>query len=106
VSSSAVVSLFGIGAALLGFWVAARFPALGPQQVLSAVLVTAAVFVLQTPVLGLAGMLVVSLSPAAALLLVVLPSLTLLFWAAGCLVRSLVTFTAPDVVVSSRKEVV
>jgi hypothetical protein len=32
---------------------------------------------------------------AAALLLVILPSLTLLFWASGCLVRSLVMLAAP-----------
>jgi hypothetical protein len=32
---------------------------------------------------------------AVALLFVILPSLTLLFWGAGCLVRSLVLLAAP-----------
>jgi hypothetical protein len=33
--------------------------------------------------------------PAVALIFVVLPAFTLLFWASGCLVRSLVTLMAP-----------
>jgi hypothetical protein len=95
VGSSAVVLLYGIGTALLGFWVAARYPALGPQRVLPAVVVAAAAFVLQTPLLGLVRAVAASVNPAGALLLVVLPSLTLLFWATGCLIRSLITLAAP-----------
>jgi hypothetical protein len=94
-SSSGVVSLYGVGAALLAFWAVVRYPSLGPQRVLSAVVVAAAVFVLQTPLFGLVGVMVVAVNPAAALLLLVLPSLTLLFWAAGCLLRSLVALAAP-----------
>jgi hypothetical protein len=89
------VILFGLGAALLGFWAVARFPGAGPQSVKTALLVTVAVFVLQTPVLGLVSPVIGAYGVAAALLLVILPSLTLLFWASGCLVRSLVMLAAP-----------
>ena len=93
--SSAVVSCFGLGAALLGFWLVARFPHLGPQTVVSSLGVVAALVVLQSPLLVLSGPVSVSLGPPAALLLVVLPSLFALFWATGCLIRSLVSLAAP-----------
>jgi hypothetical protein len=89
------VSLFGLGAALLAFWAVARFPAIGPQTVKSALIVTVVVFVFQTPALGLVNPVVDDYGVPAALLAVVLPSLTVLFWACGCLVRSLVMLAAP-----------
>jgi len=55
----------------------------------------AAVVVFQSPMTGFVASVAASLGAAAALLLVVLPSLTLLFWASGCLVRSLVALIAP-----------
>ena len=90
-SSASIVSLFGVGAALLGFWAVMRFPAFGPQSVQSAMLLVVAVFVLQSPFLFLVGPVNAAAGPPAALLVVVLPSLVTLFWASGCLVRSLAT---------------
>jgi len=86
---------FAIGAALMAFWTVARFPSLGPQTFRSALLATVAVFMLQTPVAGIVGNVAASHGVPAALLLVVLPSLTLLFWTSGCLVRSIVAMIAP-----------
>ena len=93
--SSLIVPLYGAGAAALAFWAVARFPGAGPQSVKSALVVAAAVFVVQTPLLGLVGMVVNDYGVPVALLVVILPSLTLLFWGAGCLVRSLVMLAAP-----------
>jgi hypothetical protein len=95
VSSTLVLFAFAIGAALLAFWTAARYPSVGPQTFRSALLATVAVFMLQTPVAGIAGNVAASRGVPAALLLVVLPSLTLLFWTSGCLVRSIVAMIAP-----------
>jgi len=89
------VPLFGLGAALIGFWLGVRFPKIGPQSVHGALIVAAAMFVLQTPLLNLVSPVAVEIGTPAALLLVILPSLTLLFWATGCLVRSLVAVAAP-----------
>ena len=90
-SSGAVVPLFGLGAALLGFWLVLRFPGFGPQSVQAAMLLTVAFFVLQSPLLLLVGSVNRAAGPSVALLAVVLPSLGSLFWAAGCLVRNLAT---------------
>ena len=90
-SSASVVSLFGVGSALLGFWLVLRFPMFGPQSVQSAMLLVVAVFVLQSPFLVLVGPVSSTAGAPAALLTVVLPSLVGLFWSAGCLVRSLAT---------------
>jgi hypothetical protein len=87
--------VFAIGGALLAFWTVARFPSVGPQTFRSALLATVAVFMLQTPVAGIVGNVAASQGVPAALLLVVLPSLTLLFWTSGCLVRSIVAMIAP-----------
>ena len=88
-------SFFATGAALLAFWAVARFPSVGPQTFRTALLATAAAFVLMSPLPGIVASVAASSGAAAALLLVVLPSLTLLFWTTGCLVRSLVALAAP-----------
>ena len=90
-----VVAAFGAGSALIGFWAVARYPSFGPQRVGTALVAAIAAFVLQSPLLALMAPAVETVGPGGALLFVVLPSLTLLFWAAGCLVRSLVTLAAP-----------
>jgi hypothetical protein len=87
--------LFATGAALLGFWTVARFPSVGPQSFLSALLAIAATFVVMAPLPSVVASVAASTGAAEALLFVVLPSLTLLFWASGCLVRSLVALIAP-----------
>jgi hypothetical protein len=95
VNPTLTIACFGLGAAVVAFWLVARFPRLGPRSVRGALLVTAAAFVAQTPLLGLVDRAVSGLGVAGALLLVILPALTLLFWACGCLVRSLVSLAAP-----------
>jgi len=95
VDPSLVVSCFGLGSALLGFWAVARFPGLGPQRVASAIVLVAAAFVAESPLLALARPVIERAGVAEGLILVVLPSLTLLFWTSGCLVRSLVALTSP-----------
>jgi hypothetical protein len=95
VNATSVVLLFGVGAALLAFWIVARFPSIGPQTFRSAFLATVAVFMIQSPMAGIVASVAASYGVAAALMLVVLPSLTLLFWTSGCLVRSIVAMIAP-----------
>jgi hypothetical protein len=95
VNSTSAVLVFAIGAALLAFWIVTRFPSIGPQTFRSALIATVAVFMLQSPLAGIVGSVVASAGVAAALLFVVLPSLTLLFWTSGCLVRSIVAMIAP-----------
>ena len=90
-----VLSGFGLGAAAIAFWAVARFPDIGPRSVPSALALTVAAFVLQTPLLSFVDPAIASLGVAGALLLVILPSLLILFWASGCLVRSLVLLAAP-----------
>ena len=94
-SSASVVSLYAVGAALLAFWLVMRFPTFGPQSLHSAVLVVVAVFVIQSPIMLLVGPIQAAGGELAALLAVVLPSLLMLFWSAGCLVRNLATLISP-----------
>jgi hypothetical protein len=90
VSSTAVLLGYAVGAALLGFWAVARYPAFGPQSFGSALVATVAAFALLSEVPRIVAFAIASGGSAAALVLVVLPAFTLLFWASGCLVRSLV----------------
>jgi hypothetical protein len=94
-SAGLTLPMFGTGAAALAFWAVARFPTLGPQSVKSALLLAVAMFVLQTPLLRFVSPVLNAYGVWAALLFVILPSLTLLFWVSGCLVRSLVMLAAP-----------
>jgi hypothetical protein len=89
------VSVFGIGAAAIAFWAVVRFPRIGPQSLARAIVVAAVAFLVQTPALTLVGPAVDAYGVPTALLLVILPSLTVLFWATGCIVRSLVLLAAP-----------
>jgi hypothetical protein len=97
VGTTAVLAFFAVGAALLGFWSVARFPSFGPQTVPMALVGAAVAFGLQSPLRGLVTSVAVSRGVPAALLLVVLPSLRLLFWASGCVVRSLVGLITPHI---------
>ena len=90
-----VVLLFGVGAALLGFWAVVRFPDLGPQTLTSAFVTAVLLFAAQSPLLTFVEPVVMSTGVAVALLFVILPSLTLLFWSSGCLVRALVALISP-----------
>ena len=78
------------GAALLALWIDIRFPRFSPPDVMRAVMRVIAAFAvgyLITPVLTLA--LGAGLSPAAALMLLVLPALVLFFLAAIWMMRAL-----------------
>ncbi len=94
-ATTSALPFFAIGAALVGFWTVVRFPNFGPQRVGAALVAAALAFGVQSPLVALVRSVAVSRGAAAALLLVVLPSLVLLFWATGCLVRSLVSLAAP-----------
>jgi hypothetical protein len=89
------VDLFSVGAAGLALWVVARFPSFGPHGVIRSMLLVIGAFALMSMTDGLSGTVARSNGPAAALLLVVLPSLTLVFWACACLVRAFVAILAP-----------
>jgi hypothetical protein len=95
VSSTSVLFIFAIAAAVLAFWAVARFPSLGPQSFITALLATGVVFVLQSQLPTIVTPVASSEGVAVALLLVVLPALTLLFWTSGCLLRSLIAMIAP-----------
>jgi hypothetical protein len=95
VTTAAIVPIFAAGAALIAFWTVARFPSAGPQTVPAALATAAASFVLQTPLLRFVEPVASDAGVAPALLCVVLPSLTLLFWSSGCLVRTLIKSLTP-----------
>jgi hypothetical protein len=90
-----VVCLFTVGAALLGLWLVARFPSVGPQTVTwSLVAVIGAFGVLQLTN-GLTGSVARTYGPGTSLVLVILPTLTLAFWACARLVRAFVSMVSP-----------
>jgi hypothetical protein len=91
VDAVVVANTFAFGAAILGLWLVVRFPRLGPQGLRSAAVGVAAAYALTRAlpqlfraVAALSGEWGVPL----ALLLVLLPGLTVTFWLAGCLVRA------------------
>jgi len=78
------------GAALLGLWIDVRFPQLAPADLMRAairIVVAFAIGYLVAPVLTLA--IGAGMSPAAALMLLVLPTLVLFFLAAIWMMRAL-----------------
>jgi hypothetical protein len=92
---TATINLFLVGAAGLGLWMVVRFPSFGPRTVAQSLLLVIGAFVVMSATDGLTGTVASSDGPAAALLLVVLPTLTLVFWACACLVRAFVTMLSP-----------
>jgi hypothetical protein len=90
-----VLFIFAIGAALLAFWAVARFPSVGPQSFRTALFAMVAALALQSQLPAVVVPVVASYGVAVALLFVILPALSLLFWTSGCLVRSLVAWMAP-----------
>jgi len=92
---AATVDVFAVGSAGLGLWAVARFPSFGPRSVSRSLVLVIGTFALLSATNGLTGTVTRAEGPAAALLFVVLPSLTLVFWACACLVRAFVTLLAP-----------
>ncbi len=86
-----VMSIYALGAAGLALWLVVRFPSLGPRRMTT---------VLLTAVAALVGMQAAEamIDPVAArgphgvvlaLMLVILPALTCMFWAAAMMLRML-----------------
>lgn len=92
---TATVDVFSVGAAGLGLWVTARFPSFGPRGVAGSILLVVGAFAVMSATNGLSGTVARSQGPGAALLFVVLPTLTLVFWACARLVRAFVAILAP-----------
>jgi hypothetical protein len=89
------VWLYAFGAGALALWVVARFPAWGPTSITgSLVLVVGAFAVLQLTD-GATGTVSRAGGPAAALLGVVLPTLTLALWSCARLILAFVLAIAP-----------
>jgi hypothetical protein len=95
VSSTAVLFIYAVGASLVAFWAVARYPALGPQTFRPALFAAVAAFALQSQLPAFVVFAIRSLGVAPTLVFVVLPSLVVLFWTSGCLVRSLIAMITP-----------
>jgi len=89
------VCLFLVGAAALGLWIVARFPSFGPQGVGGSLLVVLGSFAVLDTTDGLTTSVAHSNGPAVAMLVVVLPTLTLALWSCARLVRALVSVVSP-----------
>jgi hypothetical protein len=89
------VCLFLVGAAALGLWVVARFPSFGPQSVWGSLLVMLGAFGVLDATDSLTTSVAQSDGPAVAMLVVVLPTLTLALWSCARLVRALVSIVSP-----------
>jgi hypothetical protein len=89
-SAGTVCHLYALGAALLAFWLLVRFPGLGPKRLVPAIGISIGAMLLKPAFLFLLGSVRDSAGPAAALMAVGLPLLTMLFWTSGCLVRAAV----------------
>ena len=91
-NGSLILSFFCLGGAALAAWLFVRFPDAGPGRIFTVVLSVLGVFV-GLSVAGSAFDLVVgglgSYGIPIALMVVVLPALTLTFWVAACVLRTL-----------------
>lgn len=89
-TASQLTVAYCVGGAILGFWAVIRFPQLAPRTLrgaLGALVVAMAVMALVPTLLAMmleGGGRVVGLI---ALLTLVLPTLTAVFWAGGCVLR-------------------
>jgi hypothetical protein len=90
-----VVCLYLVGAAGLALWLVARFPSLGPTGIGTSIVIVIGSFLLLDLTQGLTGSVSRADGPAAALLLVVLPTLTLMFWSCARLLRAFVERLTP-----------
>lgn len=90
-SATLIIDLYGVGAALLALWSMARFPGVGPRKPLGAFAVMVAAAAAMSLAKPLFALIASSgrFGPLAALLFVLLPVLTVAFFAAGCMLRAL-----------------
>ena len=83
-----MILAYAAGAATIAFWVVVRHPSFGPQRLKSALACAALAGVLEQPLLAALNLVRSESGRAAAVLVVGMPLLTLLFWSSGCLVRA------------------
>jgi hypothetical protein len=89
VSTTGVLGMVCVEAALLGIGLAVGFPRLGPRDLARAALVLAGALLLNYLAPPLVATTAAAAGPPAAIVLVVLPALTAVFWAGGCFFRLL-----------------
>ena len=94
-SVASVALVYAAGAALLGLWVVARFPARGPQTIASSVVTVAWSYLLLRLSARLTGAAADSAGPSVALTCVFLPIMTTVFWSAAHLIRTAAERIAP-----------
>lgn len=94
-SIDTVIECFAAGSALVAFWLVTRFRVFGPQRLWTAFLATLMAFGLQPLAVALVGPTTSAAGPPAALLLIVFPTLVVMFWATGCLMRAFVRILSP-----------
>lgn len=90
-----VVTIFFVGAAALGLWVVARFPSFGPTRITTSFLIVAAAFALLNLTQSATRAVAEGYGPGAALVFVVLPTVTLMFWSCARLIRAFAEYMAP-----------
>jgi hypothetical protein len=95
ISTATVVLLYAVGAALLALWLLRRFSAFGPRTTVGAAVTFGLVLLLEAGLPAGTRLAEHGVGRPGALLLVVLPFLTLVFWSAGRVLQSLVALVAP-----------
>jgi hypothetical protein len=90
-----LVCLYLVGAAALGLWIVARFPSFGPRSVGGSLLLVLGAFAVLEVTDGVTSSVARVDGPAVAMLVVVLPTLTLALWSCARLVRALVAIVSP-----------
>ena len=94
-SVGTVALVYAVGAAHLGLWAVARFPARGPQTIASSVVAVALSYLLLLLSGRLTGAAADSAGAGVALPCVFLPIMTTVFWSAAHLIRTAAERIAP-----------
>lgn len=87
-----LVEIYAAGGAVIGLWALVRFPRLAPSTMKGAMVAVSVAFAASCFIPpGVAGLIALGgrIGGVAALLVLVLPALTGMFWSAGCLFRAL-----------------
>jgi len=93
--TATVVPLYAIGAALLALWLLRRFSTFGPRSTVGAAAIFGFALLLEAGLPAATKLAEHGVGRPGALLLVVLPFLTLVFWSAGRVLHCLVALVAP-----------
>jgi hypothetical protein len=94
-STATVVPLYAVGAALLALWLLRRFSAFGPRTTVGAAAAFGLALLLEAGLPAATKLAEHGVGLPGALLFVVLPFLTLVFWSAGRVLHCLVALVAP-----------